>query len=830
MKKIFLLSTIALFIGYATLSAQSVSKIYVRECYNNDSLKILTIKYTKETGRFVISSYLYPQVADSIVIPYLDSSIVSVLLKSKLKANPSFSGSAKPVEVKPTDEPAESEEEELPGETSPTLPDSIARSNPGTVLPGPKTPAVQLNNPQPKTADCIDTLIGRFISDYKKALLLQGHQQELEATREELSTALSGMDNTHENAFSVTLKKGPCKSYPVYKNKKEYELHEEILQRNYAVAHGKGKKDALKKEEELKKLTEASHALELDSTRIKTRMRSDSAAIAKNKKTIAREKVSADSLRKVLKADSVSLAALIKQNPRGSKKIITLKEKITKDSIQLANLQKKASSYNQLTKTYSADSTRLKSLEKQLSASRKSIAPLNAGLAELNEALSKSVDSINILQNKLDAMYAQRTICRDRTPVQLSDTLQFQISTANLQFSHWVLGRIDVYGTIGNKPYHFRNMRIIPVASHFSIERAHEEYLVSDDFTYMIRVGDILNIKPNDSLALNIYLPDKQMITLTLNSNHESQTITKPSVNNYFNIAVFSDLNGYLGDNQPNGKLQTEVRAILPIWTRTIRTSKTKPLPERTLFRAKKKMYPPGYPPAFTPFKSVMPEFCVSKFGTENRFLPVQYTYQFTDSLHTDSVANKHVNHLNLLQYANLWVGGGLNVLSIEGQNSSSSIYINFRFRLMRTELADSLHPTGKTNNVIFASFEPEIIWRMRVHNNFSLEFGYSFNMLKLYNNEYNLSYGRIYGDLRDTTYVSTGGTFRKSNQVIYTPQFTLRYNPPGKPLNGAFFRMQFPNNLRTRNAYLILQIGIQRPISSFTSRTPKDEGSAKML
>lgn len=408
-----------------------------------------------------------------------------------------------------------------------------------------------------------------------------------------------------------------------------------------------------------------------------------------------------------------------------------------------------------------------------------------------------------------------------------------QVERVTLGFSNWNLGNVVVYGKVkstGSLAYDssitLNNIRVIPVSSRNMIAKIVNEPLKNTSGKYGVNLSQVISITPNDSLVFDLYVPQRTFMEFHVDEPELVQHAMKPSIASYFNYAIFGDLTGYIQDDAPNGKFQTEISAMLPLLVRPMRNYNRIPNVRSRRF-------------SLFVGKSFAPEICLAKFGTDNRFLPVQYFTRIDTTLANtadDTTLIKHINNMDALQFANFWAGGRFNVFALEGKNPSWAIYFNFRFRYIKTELADTSRGFNKLPQVRSVSYEPEITFKRKISRNFYAEMGVSVNMLRLYSNAYELSFEKQYGDGRDSVFVVTprikffnfvnlnknenaffNPDFRK--QLIWTPQITLRYNPPSSPMSGAFVRIAYPFNSSQNNSFLIAQIGISKPVTNLLAK-----------
>ncbi|HET6993311.1 MAG TPA: hypothetical protein VFJ43_18390, partial [Bacteroidia bacterium] len=343
----------------------------------------------------------------------------------------------------------------------------------------------------------------------------------------------------------------------------------------------------------------------------------------------------------------------------------------------------------------------------------------------------------------------------------------------------------------------FVNTDPLPVASQSSITRTKNAVLSEEtkrrrkDNKLFIRFTDVISIDPGKGGFITDYIPKDEPVLL--NNKHNEIPVMKPSIASSFRINAFSDLNGFLQDGSPNGKLQTEALCIIPMRTKsTFRTN--------TTF-----------------FKDILPEICISKLGDDNRLLTVN-----VDT--TNKI--KYVNHFDVIHHVNFWGGLRMNVFTIDSRNTNSTFFVNFRARFMRTELADTLYGNDHLFNTLSAFYELEFYYRRSITRLFSVDISFSAGILKMYDNTVRLSYGPGYDDYRLMTYhpgftmhPDTPDFFKNLGKTapmfIYTPQMIIKYKMRKNNAKVVFLRMSFPNSLSVNNGYLVAQFGFSSPITS---------------
>ncbi|HEU4719040.1 MAG TPA: hypothetical protein VFU15_14450 [Bacteroidia bacterium] len=322
-----------------------------------------------------------------------------------------------------------------------------------------------------------------------------------------------------------------------------------------------------------------------------------------------------------------------------------------------------------------------------------------------------------------------------------------------------------------------------------------------NDINYL-HFNEVMDLFPGTSTFLTDYIPEDTAFMLT--RKQPAAAVRKDVPASFFHIAAYTDMNGFIDNTVPNGKLQVEGYCVIPMNTRC------------------KKMWMGN---SFTLFKDVLPELCLSKVGDDNRLLTVRI-----DTFSVDSV--KHVNNLQLYQHINFWAGGRINVFTTEGRNSNSTFYFNYRFRYMKCQFADTLFGNKRIFTSWAVSHEMEFYFERKLSKQFSLGLVLQMDFLQLYDNSIRVSCGKIYNDDRDNRFVpetilhfNSLALLNKiwtAPQFIWTPQINLEYRSRNSPYKSAFARIAFPSSFISHNGYLVAQIGISRPLSTLFSSQKK--------
>jgi hypothetical protein len=149
----------------------------------------------------------------------------------------------------------------------------------------------------------------------------------------------------------------------------------------------------------------------------------------------------------------------------------------------------------------------------------------------------------------------------------------------------------------------------------------------------------------------------------------DSVFIREKSLYSIINLDIFGDLVGFFGDNNPNGLIQTELKANFYGFR--------KPVGQKNPFRSR-----------FTILNKGEIFFRFSKLDNKNRYLPV-----LTDTLRAPAVINdsavKYVHGYRILEFQNIYGGIRFNIGEFEYRGGSFAITNEVSF--LRAPLTDTI-------------------------------------------------------------------------------------------------------------------------------------------
>lgn len=414
---------------------------------------------------------------------------------------------------------------------------------------------------------------------------------------------------------------------------------------------------------------------------------------------------------------------------------------------------------------------------------------------------------------------------KENTPSEFQTGSTLDIERVELTFSNYLMGTINVYGTITDAKKNivqtiFVNRGPLSIASQNSLEAIRRRgWLIDAKTRTKIRIDDVLAFEKNSQGIINEFIPRPQ--TITLQSVAQKEKVFKHGLTSMINFSMFTDFWGLINSESPNGKLQWDFKMTVPLIVR----NGTSPFGNKNVSRyylTKEKGH-------FSLFKDFQIWSCLSKVGTDNRAVEVGRQYLVRDSAGVavdSSLALKYVNHFDVLEHTNFWVGIRANILTVEGKNPSSALYLNYRFRYMRADLRDTSvtnKEPQRTPRIYFIYHEADLMLRNKLRINCMVDIGVSAGFLHQYGNDYMMSINHQKEGDKVSSYKAAEKSNVFSKQIIWTPYMNITYYGNYTILKGVFVRCAFPQSFHTRNGFLTLQVGFSKSIEDvFPSKKEK--------
>jgi len=216
------------------------------------------------------------------------------------------------------------------------------------------------------------------------------------------------------------------------------------------------------------------------------------------------------------------------------------------------------------------------------------------------------------------------------------------------------------------------------------------------------------------------FSPDDQVVTLDF-ENGQCKVLKKEQFYRIFEAKIYSDFVGFIGDDKPNGLVQTEIskRVNLLTYKRAARF-----FGGRLIFGGL------GY---------IEPEVTISKIESNNKRLELRYQDNIINGVYTPV---KYASTLDIRQFQNFSTGFDLNLLVWDVPSFKSTFYGDIGFRYGRTSMVDSTRALsnnviGKTNlaetyGVNTLEVYPKVNWEIRSDERYSFMFSWSQHWLYL--------------------------------------------------------------------------------------------------
>lgn len=204
------------------------------------------------------------------------------------------------------------------------------------------------------------------------------------------------------------------------------------------------------------------------------------------------------------------------------------------------------------------------------------------------------------------------------------------------------------------------------------LKRIHTNNKTNDPWSgYLFYINELLDYISPEGAPNTIFTTKDTILTFTSCTGKlfDSVFIREKSLYSIINLDIFGDLVGFFGENNPNGLIQTELKAHFYGFR--------KPVGQKNPFRSR-----------FTILNKGEIFFRFSKLDNKNRYLPV-----LTDTLRAPAVPNdsavKYVHGYRILEYQNIYGGIRFNLGEFEYRGGSFAITNELAF--LRAPLTDTI-------------------------------------------------------------------------------------------------------------------------------------------
>jgi len=230
----------------------------------------------------------------------------------------------------------------------------------------------------------------------------------------------------------------------------------------------------------------------------------------------------------------------------------------------------------------------------------------------------------------------------------------------------------------------------------------------------IVYVGDIIDYDREIDVNANDISPEPQKIIL--DENQVSSKLYKEESTKLFEAIVYSDFLGVFDEENPNGIIQTEVSK------RFILNTKRRDVTNGWFWKL---IFPPlaisegyGYLEYFDT------KIILSKIEENNKFLLPENIMSLDSK--NNKVMKNYYSPLSIFQHRSFSIGGDLNLINLENQNSKLNIYFNTGFSYGRSGLKLDDNNEGKFINSfelpleVKLHFIPEKRYGLQISNKFS--------------------------------------------------------------------------------------------------------------
>ncbi|WP_044403788.1 hypothetical protein [Lacinutrix sp. Hel_I_90] len=285
--------------------------------------------------------------------------------------------------------------------------------------------------------------------------------------------------------------------------------------------------------------------------------------------------------------------------------------------------------------------------------------------------------------------------------------------TVEISFYGGFIEKMQLQGVIGDTPITFNNKYSIGISSTKNIQELDTYRLFSDDAfsdseinallktnvlesnenvqtlrkdqeqtnsnsKLHVNVSDIIRYVKKVDVNANDVSPVPQL--LILDDNQKQSKLYREETSKLFEAVVYTDFLGLFDEDNPNGIIQTEINKRFNINTKRGDVNK--------LFGL---IFPPvAISEGYGFFQFIDASFQYSKIESDSKFV-IPNTFDVLDD--TDQIIESfdYYSPISLMQRRNFAIGGNLNLITLENQNSKLNMYLNAGFLFGRTGLKEAI-------------------------------------------------------------------------------------------------------------------------------------------
>lgn len=264
------------------------------------------------------------------------------------------------------------------------------------------------------------------------------------------------------------------------------------------------------------------------------------------------------------------------------------------------------------------------------------------------------------------------------------------------------IGQLDTYTLFSDDK--FSKTEINNMFTNGVADLVESQQSESDNKSLKVNVSDIIRYVKKVDVNANDVSPVPQL--LILDENQTETKLYREETSKLFEAVVYSDLLGLFEENNPNGIIQTEINKRF-----NLNTKRTDTKWYHKIFIL------PLFSEGIGTFQSFDASFQYTKIESENKFVsPTSFKVLDLNNQVLETI--DYYTPIGLYRLRNFAVGGILNFVTMENQNSKLNMYLNGGFLFGRTGLKNDVDDENGfyTNNLeIPIEFQFHILPEKRV-------------------------------------------------------------------------------------------------------------------
>jgi hypothetical protein len=288
------------------------------------------------------------------------------------------------------------------------------------------------------------------------------------------------------------------------------------------------------------------------------------------------------------------------------------------------------------------------------------------------------------------------------------DTLLNTIEKVSVEISFYggFIEKIQLQGSIEGIPLTFNNKYSIGISSTKNIQQLNTYRLFSDNTfsdieinkmskdsvstlkenqeysnnnrRLRVNVSDIIRYVKKVDVNANDVSPVPQL--LILDKNQTESKLYREETSKLFEAVVYTDFLGLFDEDNPNGVIQTEINKRFNLNTKRTDVNKWFSI-----------LFPPlVISEGVGVFQFFDANFQYSKIESDSKFVTPN-SFDILDDTGVIIESEDYYSPISLFQRRNFSIGGNLNLLSMENQNSKINMYLNAGFLFGRTGLKNNI-------------------------------------------------------------------------------------------------------------------------------------------